>query len=152
MDAYRIWMPLQARQVFFLERETVSRLCKMHRGGCWNAYLHSIIPFLASRYSHIFRFDDSDVDWWFHSKTDFLWKYKSQTVCYWISVWNRSCWNHCRYDYILFFQWCWVRKSIKKSALKKYKKIIFLYHFKFFQHIECVTKNEIESAASFTVA
>ena len=62
MDAYRIWMPLQTRQVFFLERETVSSLCKMHLGGCWNAYLHSIIPCLASRYSHIFRFDDSDVD------------------------------------------------------------------------------------------
>lgn len=45
MDAYRIWMSLQARQVFFLEREAVSRLCKMHRGGYWNAYLHSIIPF-----------------------------------------------------------------------------------------------------------
>ena len=35
---------------------------------------------------------------------------------------------------------------------KNIKNIFFAYHFEIFQHIECVTKNEIESAANFTAA
>lgn len=40
-------------------------------------------------------------------------------------------------------------EEIGKKNIKKY---FFAYHFEIFQHIECVTKNEIKSAASFAAA